>query len=447
MRTSPTVLDRICKKMLRVILSCLPNATRGAIYSVGPIPHMRVVRIASGNRQGREDEIAWDVENDSDYSPPGKIWEEYCDRTGGLSEAISWCVGRQSSWTSDDPEGTPLSLSKQFDGEAGENSCHLEPVLLMKSDVWDELAFPVLYSRNSYAQPILQHSRYITVAVIKIHFLPGTIQRGDRSTRVIKELSEALGAEMLSLHAREVALEKEAKLLEERQEICNIIAHDFRNILARIRFAYRAVNNEISYLRHSWERMIQQELPQLPAREIILERLDELLDSLAARCDYSDDGGEISRLNRYHEQLAESCLLPEQNEIWLREKIRPLWRAICSKLSVEATVTAEVEKLLARLRDSFYVGLNHEIIDQIDRLPGELRRKWVELAYQEINGGNGTRGAVIDQYIAFLSSNDLGIPRQTHSKKNLTYLKGLIELIPEIEAKLNNGLAALKQGA
>ena len=63
------------------------------------------------------------------------------------------------------------------------------------------------------------------VAVIKIHFLPETIKRGDRSTRIIKELSRFLGTEMRSLHANEIALEKEKKLVDERQHTCDTLAH------------------------------------------------------------------------------------------------------------------------------------------------------------------------------------------------------------------------------
>ena len=70
--------------MIEVILFCLPNATRGTIYTVGPIPDLQVVRVASGDKRDETDQITWDVKNRSDYDLPGKQWQDYRDRPGGI---------------------------------------------------------------------------------------------------------------------------------------------------------------------------------------------------------------------------------------------------------------------------------------------------------------------------------------------------------------------------
>ena len=60
MRISAPVLEDVCKKMIEVILHCLPQAIRGTIYKVGPMPLLRVVRVASGYRDLETDQVVWD---------------------------------------------------------------------------------------------------------------------------------------------------------------------------------------------------------------------------------------------------------------------------------------------------------------------------------------------------------------------------------------------------
>ena len=440
MRISAPVLERVCKKMIEIILFCLPHAVRGTIYTVGPLPELRVVRIASGRKDGQTDEISWSMEPRSDYDFPGRAWDSYCDRPRGILEAMAWCVERQKSWTSDDPEHNIRSVRKQLEGKAGEDYHHMEPVLVQKADLWGGTVPKDGCPVDSVGKPIWQESLYATVAVIKIHFLPGSIQSGDRSTKIIKELSQSLGTQMLSLHAREVALEKEKKLAKERQETCNALAHEFRNLVPKIGFAYRAINNEIAYLREAWEDLIHLHLPEQSGKKTILNQLNQILEKMET--DHSSAvANEITRLVRYQKQLMESCLLPEQNEVWLQRKIRPLWHSISSKVDLASIDKQHIEELLERLRKSFHAGLDEGFREKIDSISEELKEKWVDLAYRELNGRTD---GMIKQYIELLKGIDLEIPRKSHSLKNFVYLSGLIELIPEIEKKLNHRLESLK---
>ena len=441
MRISDPVLERVCKNMIEIIMHCLPQAIRGTVYKVGPIPQLRVVRVASGQRHSETDEVTWEVKTLSDYDPPGKVWENYQDRSGGILEAMAWCVERQKSWTADDPEHNVRSGRKQLEGTAGEDYHHMEPVLVQKTDLWREITPLSICPKDSLGKPIWQDSPYATVAVIKIHFLPGTLKRGDRSTRIIQNLSQSLGTQLLSLHAREVALEKEKKLAEERHETCNTLAHELRNLVSRIGFAYRAINNEIAYLRESWENLLYQHHPGQANKRAILQQLDEILRNVEAEYSDPDIISDISRLSRYQKQLMESCLLPQQDEMWLRQKIRPLWRSILSRIHFTSSEKSQIEDLLEGLRSSFYVGLDKRLRDKIKVVPETLMAKWVDLAYREVNGkSNG----MIKQYIELLENIDLDLPRKRHSLKNFIYLKPLVELIPEVEKKLNHGLKLLK---
>ena len=441
MLISGHILEGVCKKMIEIILHCLPQATRGTIYTVGPIPELRVVRMASGQRHEETGEIQWDGTTQSDYNFPGKVWEDYQDRPGGILEAMAWCVETQKSWTADAPEHNCRSVRKQLQGKAGEDYHHMEPVLVKKTELWDQEPPLSAYPKDYQEKLIWQESQYATVAVFKIHFLPGRIKQGDSATQIIKKLSHSLGTQMLSLHAKEVAIEKVRKLAEERKETCKTFAHEFRNISARLGFAYRAVNNEIAYLRESWENLVHQHLPEQASKRANLQQLDKILKSVAEKHNSPDVSNEITRLALYQEQLMESCLLPQRNEIWLRHKIRPLWLSVLKKTSLNSTIKKQIEDLLQSLSESFYVGQDTRVIDKINDIPQELKSKWVDLVYREITGK--TNG-MITQYIELLDNISVVIPRKKYSLRNFIYLRSLIKLIPEIEEKLNRRLASLK---
>jgi hypothetical protein len=149
----------------------------------------------------------------------------------------------------------------------------------------------------------------------------------------------------------------------------------------------------------------------------------------------------VFRLTQHQEQLAKRCLLPHQNEMWLRQRIEPLWMLVIAEVDLDPLIRKEVESFLARLKESFSLVTDRQIIDKIDTIDPEIKRKWVELAYREINGkDNGD----IQSYIKLLDNLPLEVPHKEQSMSNFIYLKGLLELIPEIEKTLNHRLDALK---
>jgi hypothetical protein len=247
---------------------------------------------------------------------------------------------------------------------------------------------------------------------------------------------------MLSLHARELTVDKEKRLTAELQAVCNTLAHEFRNLLSRrVGFAYRAINNEVAYLRESWETLIHQHFPDQPDRRAILRQLIEVLSSIKLEHQHADVKDEISRLSHFQEEMMKSCLLPAQNEMWFQDKLQPLWISILSKTDVEAPRRIQVQGLLHALRKSFHVGTDETLIDNLSNLPAEVKQQWVDLAYRQVNGSdNGS----IDQYISLLKAIPFDLARKNYSLNNFLSLKPLVQVMPEIEKAVNHCFAQLK---
>ncbi len=113
------------------------------------------------------------------------------------------------------------SVRKQLSGES-EDEYHMEPVLVRKKSLYGYSAEKIQYPVDWQGNPIWQDSEYVVAAVIKIHFRPGTLKRGDRSTRIIRDLSQSLGSELLSLWFRE-------KLYPGQQALCSPASPKLRN--------------------------------------------------------------------------------------------------------------------------------------------------------------------------------------------------------------------------
>ena len=118
--------------------------------------------------------MSWGLPQISDYNSPGRTWEEYRDQPGRALEAMAWCVEQQKSWTADEPCEDARSVRKQLQGEV-EDCHHLEPVLVEKAVLYGPGFAGLEYPLDCYGNPIWQGTKYVVVAVIKIHFLPQTV--------------------------------------------------------------------------------------------------------------------------------------------------------------------------------------------------------------------------------------------------------------------------------
>ncbi len=438
------ILEKTCKDMIETILYCLPNASKGTVYLVGPMPRLHVIRVTSGVRREDTGEIQWGLPEDSGYNVPGKSWEDYRDLPGRALEAMAWCVERQKSWTADDPHEDRRSVTRQLHGLA-EDFHHMEPVLVKKCDLYKDNVEEPEYPLDFQGNPIWMDCNYVVVAVVKIHFKPHSIQRGDPSTKIIKKLSRTLGTELISLHIRETLAEEQKSLARQRLQSCNVLAHDLRNTLIKLGFIFSAISVEIGYLREQWEAELERALPHIASKRVILERLNDLIRSRLSGNNGLLPSAELGRkLLAEQQELAELPLLPEMVSNWLENRIRPKWQQLLVESDTWQESQEEVSDLLEKLERWIWLGSDKAIADQIVHLPEDLRALWPRIAYVDFNVDELT---VLEDILQLLNHPDLKIPHKYQSKRILTALKALAEIIPEIEERANRIMLSLRNGS
>lgn len=443
MLISNDVLERRCKDLIETILLSLESSTKGTIYRVGPMPGLQAIRVTSGVRDEATGRIDWGLPEASDYNAPGKTWEQYRDRPGSVLEAMAWCVEKQKSWTADNPYEDNRSVRKQLSGEI-EDFHHMEPVLVLKSDLYWNLPCEPSYPLDWNGRPIWQDSKYIVAAVIKIHFKPYQIRRGDRSTKMIKLLSRTLGTELLSLHIRETLAEAQENLTRQRLQTCNVLAHELRNTLMKLGFTSSAINAEISYLREQWEAQIEEAFPELLTKKSILRSLSAILESGASLLNGTQGLAELSKqLLSVQRELALMPLMPEIAEKWVLHKIRPKWQRLLLESKVWQAEDHRVHELLDRLEQAVSIGKDPRLAERLTHLPRDLREAWQRLAYVDFTADKVT---LVDEILQLLDHPALDIPHKLQTKKVLTSLRVLSAMIPDVEERANRMIFSLKNG-
>lgn len=441
MQIAQQLLERTCKNAIETILLCLKHATKGTIYSIGPMPDLQAVRITSGNRNSDSGEISWGLPLASDYNPPGKNWRQYRDEQGRVLEAMGWCVEQQKSWTADDPSENVRSVRKQLRGEI-EDCHHMEPVLVKKSDLYGGRQINLQYPLDWQDSPIWQDTDYVVVAVIKIHFLPQTVHRGDDATKIIKKISRVFATELLSLHLRETYLTAQENLTRNHLEMCNTVAHELRNTLAKMGFIFSAINTTMSFLRAQWELELSRAFPSLAIKGEILGQLNKLLMAGKARLNGHAALARMSEeLLREQEELANLFLLPQQEVDWLTSKIGPKWRRLLELSDIWKTEQAEVKMLLEHLEEAIKIVLHDALGDKLSHLPEDLRELWPRVAYTRFSVENM---AYLDEAISLLSHPDLCFGQKQQVKRLLVSLKVLVEIIGQLEEQSNRIISTLK---
>lgn len=437
------LLEKACKNVIKTILSCLDVATKGTIYKVGRMPELRVVRVTSGMRKEGDGELRWDLPSVSDYNAPGKIWTQYRDQPDHVLEAMGWCVEKQVSWTAEDPFEDVRSVRKQLLGEI-EDCYHMEPVLVKKGDLYGECLESLDYPLDWRGKPIWQDSEYVVVAVIKIHFLPFTVRRDDRSTKLIQELSRSLGTELLTLYLRESLYNSQKEFTRQRLQSCEILAHELRNALIKFGFVSSAINAQIAILREEWELQLKKAFPHLRWKASMLERLDELLETGALQI---EGGAEIERvysgLLREQRELARLPILPAQAEQWLKNKIRPKWEKLLGVEGPWEKYREEVAGLLADLAVALSLGTDPSLREELRHLPADVRESWVRLAYVHFTPD---KVDLLNEILEFLEHPRLPITFKEELRKALKSLKILVDVIPEVEERANRIILSLRYG-
>ncbi len=443
MHISSDLLENTCKNAIETILLSLKHATKGTIYRVGPMPKLRTVRVTSGVRNGQNGIMKWGLPEVSVYNPPGRSWEEYRDQPGRVLEAMAWCVHQQKSWTADDPSEDARSVRKQLQDEV-EDCHHMEPVLVAKTDLYGPGFAGLEYPLDCHGNPIWQDTDYVVVAVIKIHFLPQTVRRGDDSTKIIKRLSRSLGTELLSLHLRETYLEARERLARERLAACNDMAHELRNTTAKMGFIFSTINTVVSFLRAQWEIELQKVLPTFHGKVDVLARLSTILVRGQTQLEGQDNIMQLSKeLLAEQNELANLFLLPEQESEWLASRIRPKWNRLLTFSRVWEGQREEITHLLDRLQYAIWVVLDQTVAQRLVHLPEDLRLLWPKLAYTQFSADNTV---VLEEILTLLEHPVLGIRQKHQMKKALSSLKVLLRTISGIEEQANRVICSLKNG-
>ncbi|MGA2026893.1 MAG: hypothetical protein ABSH17_07480 [Syntrophobacteraceae bacterium] len=441
MENTDDLLVATCRTMINTVLSCLDNATKGTIYKIGLMPELIAMRVLSGLEQQDSDELEWGLPAVSDYNPPGKKWEHYRDQPGRALEAMGWCVEKQMSWTADNPMQDSRSVRKQLSGER-EDEFHMEPVLVRKKSLYGHSIEKIQYPVDWQGNPIWQDSENVVAAVIKIHFKPGTLKRGDRSTRIIRDISQSLGSELLSLLFREKLTQASKDFARHRLQSCEILAHELRNTLVKLGFVFSAINAQVGILRASWEELLQKYAPELEWKGPLL---DELCGALSEKVPELRSYGDLfevgQRLLVEQKELASLYLSPHQGREWVKSKIHPKWEKLLSGTSLWDQ--SAIESLLDRLANALSTGMNYDFSKKIDVLPPGLPEQWSRLAYVEITSSNLLQ---LDEVIQLVEHPVLPVCHREQMLRVLKSLKAIVHTITEVEEKATSILQSLRFG-
>ena len=422
------VLEKACMEMIETILFCLPNAFKGTIYRIGKPPDLVAVRITSGIIDDERKRLSWGLPVKSDYNPPGKPWVEYRDAPNRPLEAMSWCVCKQKSWTAENPKNDARSVRLHVEGEL-EDSNHMEPVLVRKSDLNLNMDASPPYPKDYNGNVIWKEGDYVVVAVIKIHFSPHTIKVGSHETRVIKKLSHSLGTELLSYQLRQDSMNAMQQLAKDRLNACNILADSLRNALTKSALVFSLVKKEIGYLRDQWEQVLLKDLKEKDMKVESIRVLNEMLMNM-------DNGYEqlANDLIEVQNRFLATSLPPEKGEKWVIRQIEGRWKSLLSNFPQDDHKARMVWQTIGKLKESLHFGQDHDIISNYNKIPEELKREWVNLIYSNTDSFDAS---FLERLIKILGNSSLDIPSRERSKKTLTQLKVLAETMSRLERNTN----------
>jgi hypothetical protein len=423
-----SVLKKACMEMIETILFCLPNAFKGTIYRMGKPPDLIAERITSGIIDDSKGKISWGLPAKSGYNTPGKPWLEYRDQPDRPLESMSWCVEKQKSWTSEDPEKDARNLRFQVEG-IPKDFHHMEPVLVRKSDLKLDMDSTLNYPNDYKGNNIWKDSDYIVVAVIKIHFHPFTIKIGSHETKIIKKLSRSLGTELLSHQLRQDSMKTMERLATDRLNACNILADSLRNAITKSGLIFSLVKHEIGYLRDQWEQALIEDRKENNTKVEAIRDLNEILTSLG-------DGYEDLKEDLVDAQnkFLELSLPPEKGENWVGMQIEERWKDLLYECPQDDHKRRKVWETIDKLKKSLHFGQDPDIIANYNKIPEELKQEWVNLMYRN---NDKFDDSALDRLIKVLANSALTIPSREKSRKTLTQLKALAQTMSQLEQNTN----------
>lgn len=436
-RIKRQALESACKEIIETILFCLPDAFKGTVYQIGSPPHITAERVTSGIIDEDKQRISWGLPERSDYNPPGKVWLDYRDQPDRPLEAMAWCVARQRSWTSEDPQTDRRSVRLQTDG-IREDFHHMEPVLIRKKDLYANNHNHLDYPRNYKGLTLWEDSDYVVAAVIKIHFRPNTIKIGSPETRLIKRLSRAFGTELLSYQLREESIAAMNQLAQDKLDSCNILADSLRNAIAKSGLIFSLIKLELGCLRVQWENLLFERTNRKNQKEEAIRQLNAILQKITQNAE-----GPVQELLEVQKKFLTFSLPPKGGEAWVDMQIENRWSRLLEKLSGDDELAGAVSEALEKLKKSLHHGKDPALLASYDFMPDQLKKEWVELIYRDLKQVDF---AHLDRVIHILGDPSLNLPFQEKSRKSLIHLKTLFEIMDQLEKSTNSVLQQLLNG-
>ena len=347
---------------------------------------------------------------------------------------LSSCLRNQNTWTS---YGSKVDFNKAVEKSSGKftgNHFHLEPVLIKKDALWDSMPPPSVYPKDEGGRTLWLDCDCVAVALIKIALVPKWFPLDQSYWEIAERLTEGLAIQLLHLHLKQSFSRKIEMIAAERMELIEILISQIRQIMTKLGVLYRVIDNEAAHLRQTWENLIHEHNPAQPCRSDIIKQLNLLLKNLDGDHKGVAQSELVKQLKWYQNKLAEFCFLPKENEVWFQQKIAPLWKNTAARLKPAPEVKKQINNLLHKLEQSFYVGLNGTLADKIDTIPTSIKSKWTDLAY---NARDLRKYDLLQEYIHLLEQKSIDLPNKKKTIENLVCLKSLASYIEELEGKLS----------
>lgn len=430
----PPLLEGACQRFSELLLLCLPLANSVTAFLVGSVPHLRITCLGTAARSRETDEIQWRRSTPMHSDLSGKTWKDVRHSSSADLCASSSCLRNQMTWTSSGSKADFNKAVEKSSGKVSGNHFHLEPVLIRKDALWDSMPPPSVYPKDEGGKALWLDSDCVAVALIKIDLAPESFPLDPSYWEITEKLTEGLAFQLLHLHSKQSHSRRMGMITEERNEIIEILINQIRQIMTKLGVVYRVIDNEAGYLRQTWEDLIHEHNPEQPCRPNIIKQLNLLLKKLDGDLRGDVDSEIPKQLEWYQNKLAEFCFQPKENEVWLRQKITPLWKNTASRFKPAPEVKKQIKNLLDKLEQSFYVGLDETLVDKIDTIPTSIKSNWADLAY---NAKNLTRGDLLQEYIHLLEQTNIDLPNKRKTIENLLCLKNLALYIEDLESKLN----------
>lgn len=434
LRVSSSLLDRVCQRFTELLVLCLPQANEVTLYFVGSVPHLRITRVGTTARNRETNEIQWCAPTEMDSDVSGKAWKDIRHCSTDALGALTTCLRNQRTWTS---SGSKDDFSREVEKSCEkvlENHFHFQPVLMQKADLWHSMPPPSVYPKDTDGEPLWLDSDHVTVALIRINLNLESSPLEQNYWQVTEELTQAFAIQLLHLHSKQSLSRKMEVIIEERDELKQILITQIRKIMSKLGLIYRVIDNEVAYLRQSWENLVHEYHPEQPCRSDIVKQLNLVLEKLTVDNNVVSESEAVEQLAWYQNKLAEFCFLPEENEVWFQQKILPLWKNTTSKFNSAPKIKKQLKKLLDQLEQSFYVGLNETLIDKIDDIPNSLKDKWINLAYNE---KDLAKVDLLKEYTHLLEKAYIDFPNKRKILENLICLRNLVHYFENLEEELH----------